>query len=285
MEEYSVKKLKKLKHLSDFTIAEVITSLGLYEPVIIDPTDIVVEETTGAGGQNTVFLPGEDVRMLYLMVRSEDPLMLPCAYCKKEQPFKGEDSLEYFSTGTTYTIHKDGLSCEIEPLRSYFRQNLIQKGINAGQFHDAQLKKAEETNRANILQMLNLCSNSYTCQLNSKHKVFVSYVVEEIRLVDELTEENKDDYIKYKNCLILKKIGQYPSMADMQFFDCIKYKKILKENYKDYTMALGLYASGVGAGAFLYLRRVLEKLVEEAHQKCISIESWDEQLYKEAHFD
>lgn len=285
MEEYTIKKLKKLKHLSDYSVIEIISSLGLYEPVIIDPSDIITKESGGGSGHKILLLPGADVQMLYLLLRSEEALMLPCAYCKKEQPFKGEDTISPFIEEPCYTVYKDAQSCEVGVLGSYFDSNLVQMGINPSQYHEQQVNDAKNVNRQRVLDFLTYGYNTYTCQLNSRHKIQVSYILEEIDLTDELNEDNLEEYAKFKNCIILKKIGQYPSIADMQFFECIKYKKVLKNSYRDYTMALGLFASGVGAGAFLYLRRVLEKLVEEAHQACISNEIWDEQLYKGSHFD
>jgi len=40
--------------------------------------------------------------------------------------------------------------------------------------------------------------------------------------------------------------------------------------YTDYTLALALYSDGVGAGSFVYLRRILEHFVEEVHTNCIN---------------
>jgi hypothetical protein len=35
----------------------------------------------------------------------------------------------------------------------------------------------------------------------------------------------------------------------------------------------------VGIGSFVYLRRIFEDLIEEAHQKEVSVEGWDEDAY------
>ncbi len=74
-------------------------------------------------------------------------------------------------------------------------------------------------------------------------------------------------------------------MKDMQFFECKEYKKILGDYYKDYTMALGLYASEVGCGSFLYLRRVLEFIVEKMHKECLNQNDWDEKQYEQKRFN
>ncbi|MCL2767179.1 MAG: hypothetical protein FWE49_00385 [Synergistaceae bacterium] len=40
-----------------------------------------------------------------------------------------------------------------------------------------------------------------------------------------------------------------------------KYKSVLKEQYDEYNRAIGLYTHGIGIGAFVYLRRIIERLV------------------------
>ena len=78
-------------------------------------------------------------------------------------------------------------------------------------------------------------------------------------------------------------MGQYPSLADMQMFNVEKYRSVLgKDSYRDFTRAIGLNANGIGCGAFLYLRRILERLVEEAHQEEKANPSWDEESYEKS---
>ncbi|KKT83080.1 MAG: hypothetical protein UW80_C0022G0003 [Microgenomates group bacterium GW2011_GWC1_44_9] len=64
------------------------------------------------------------------------------------------------------------------------------------------------------------------------------------------------------------KVGQFPSVADFQIPQVESYRKILdEEQYKEFTRGIGLSAHGVGIGSFVYLRRVFENLIEEAHVK------------------
>lgn len=75
-------------------------------------------------------------------------------------------------------------------------------------------------------------------------------------------------------------------MADLQLFDIEKYKYVLSnQSMRDFRMALGLYSSGVGCGSFLYLRRIFETIVEEAHKECLLKEDWNEEKYIHLHFD
>lgn len=80
----------------------------------------------------------------------------------------------------------------------------------------------------------------------------------------------------------IKKIGQYPSIADLQLPEIKKYKKILGNYYSEFTKSIGLHAHGVGVGSFVYLRRIFENLIEEAHLYEKSIPGWDENKYNTA---
>lgn len=80
---------------------------------------------------------------------------------------------------------------------------------------------------------------------------------------------------------VLQKIGQTPALADLVLPDLKKYRAVLgDERHKELTRAIGLTAHGVGIGAFVYLRRVFESLIEEAHVKAIAEPGWDEGAYK-----
>jgi len=81
----------------------------------------------------------------------------------------------------------------------------------------------------------------------------------------------------------LQKIGQFPSIAELNLFDVKKYSKVLKKKYfRELTKAIGLASHGVGVGSFVYLRRIFEFLIEESHVKLCSVQGWDEEAYKRA---
>lgn len=69
----------------------------------------------------------------------------------------------------------------------------------------------------------------------------------------------------------IMKVGQYPTVADVHKKQIKKYKKVLgDERMGEFARAIGLAASGVGIGSFLYLRRIFESLIYEASIKAIS---------------
>lgn len=88
------------------------------------------------------------------------------------------------------------------------------------------------------------------------------------RVVHSCSRNNNHKYYAYyfKTKSSFRKIGQWPSAADFQIPQSEKYRKILgDEQYKELVRGIGLSAHGVGIGAFVYLRRVFENLIEEAH--------------------
>lgn len=79
----------------------------------------------------------------------------------------------------------------------------------------------------------------------------------------------------------VQKVGQYPSMADLNTYDVKKYSTVLdKQQYSDLRKAIGLASHGIGIGSFVYIRRIFEDLVERARvhaekQGGINIESYN----------
>lgn len=79
----------------------------------------------------------------------------------------------------------------------------------------------------------------------------------------------------------LQKIGQYPSIADVVSGDIQKYRKVFNSSEMNGLMkAVGLFSHGIGAGAFIYLRKIFEAQVKKAHDAATAGEGWDEKAYK-----
>lgn len=77
----------------------------------------------------------------------------------------------------------------------------------------------------------------------------------------------------------IQKIGQYPSLADLNIPHIDKYIPILsKQDKQEFVKAIGLAAHGVGVGAYVYLRRIFENLIESARNDAIEQKSWSEEL-------
>jgi hypothetical protein len=84
----------------------------------------------------------------------------------------------------------------------------------------------------------------------------------------------------------VEKIGQFPSLGDLAATDLQKYRPVLtKERYRELVRGIGLASHDVGIGAFIYLRRVFEYLIESAHLKAKSIPGWDETSFEKSRMD
>jgi hypothetical protein len=65
-----------------------------------------------------------------------------------------------------------------------------------------------------------------------------------------------------------RKIGQYPSIADLAGDHFKEYKPVLHgDRLRELNRAVGLFSHDIGIGSFVYLRRTFEWLVEEAETK------------------
>jgi hypothetical protein len=78
----------------------------------------------------------------------------------------------------------------------------------------------------------------------------------------------------------IEKIGQSPSLADLQIAKIADYSRVLdNEKLKEFSKAIGLTTHGIGIGSFVYLRRIFEYLIDEAHIKAKTESNWDENTY------
>lgn len=85
---------------------------------------------------------------------------------------------------------------------------------------------------------------------------------------------------------VLQKIGQYPSLADLAVPDLQKYRPVLgDESFRELTRAVGLASHGVGVGAFVYLRRIFEGLIETARQAAAAEQGWDADAFEKARME
>ena len=108
-------------------------------------------------------------------------------------------------------------------------------------FHDDELKRFAKFIASNAITVLNYC-----CSKDESH--ILTFVV-------FLTEKS------------IIKIGQYPSYADIEKPQIKRFKNILKNYYSEINTAIALYSCHIGIGSFVYLRRIVEKLVYDAFKQ------------------
>ena len=103
------------------------------------------------------------------------------------------------------------------------------------------------------------------CTRNDSHRIFFNFYIHDNTIT---------------------KYGQYPSLADLSSVEIRKYRKILDpQSYSEFIRAVGLASHGIGIGSFVYLRRIFEKLIEDAHKEAKNSDGWAEEQYQKSRMD
>lgn len=181
----------------------------------------------------------EFFRFLYYIGVQQDKLITYCHVCKKEFPFDFTKELFEF----TSNFRND---------RTYMVITKNKSGMDTGEID---LYNGMITGVQPPYNKEDLANNSiwyieyfFTCTNNHNHKYILMISV-----------ELKD------GSFIVRKIGQNPSMLTIKGFDFDKYKKQLEKlnAYEDYKKADLSNADHFYVGAYAYLRRIFEKMVNK----------------------
>lgn len=167
-------------------------------------------------------------------------LITYCHKCKKEFPFDIERKYYEFSRDINYTNYITlTQSFNIGPKICRCKINL-----DTGRIIDNQHSFDKDCILNNTIGYIEYI---FSCTNNEEHKYILLISIE---LHD------------FK--LIVRKVGQNPSMLTVKGFDFDKYKKVLEEigAYEDYKKADLSNADHFYVGAYAYLRRIFEKLIE-----------------------
>ncbi|MBK7667853.1 MAG: short-chain dehydrogenase [Sphingobacteriaceae bacterium] len=179
----------------------------------------------------------------------------------------------------------------LDPYNFYFELPLYSSieltQDNLSEFHDLVLFESKINAYSPSLKEQTTFEVSLARVYDKQYKEPVHYIrTTAVKLKCLRTNEYMECYfVTYKKTkdgnYFLHKIGQDPSIADLHISQIKDYANVLpKEKLKEFTKAIGLAANGVGIGSFVYLRRIFEHLIEEAHQKAKGIEGWNETTYQ-----
>lgn len=92
-----------------------------------------------------------------------------------------------------------------------------------------------------------------------------------------------DEAGKHHTESIIQKVGQQPSFGDLHISKIKKYAPVLsKQQLRELNRAIGLASHDVGVGSYVYLRRVFEALIEEAHAEARTDGGWNEDAYAQS---
>lgn len=298
-------RLAKCKHIADFSEKEMITDFSLYQYALIDCSSITTEYTVVADAppSSYTFKVPKDVKALQEILFSDKPIIVPCFQCRKEMAFKAIPGVcariiqsEKKNGNNEIDIVFDALARNRDDLYKYQVPPFVGRDINK-----IVNEKRQICRKAIMMYFTDYYSEirkEYICSYNNNHVTYVNYRIyypleelneQDYEVLKQAKVNNEELYNAYetlRNCLVIQKVGQFPSIADMQSFDIEQYRSLLDGRmYRNLTRAIGLYADGIGCGAFLYLRRILEYLVEEKHQCCAMKVDWDEEGYSRKRFD
>lgn len=79
----------------------------------------------------------------------------------------------------------------------------------------------------------------------------------------------------------IQKIGQFPSLADIENNKHEIHRKNMSPiDSKELYKAIGLAAHGVGIGSFVYLRRIMERIIMEKFNENKGMKGWNEQQFE-----
>jgi hypothetical protein len=109
--------------------------------------------------------------------------------------------------------------------------------------------------------------------------------VEKNRITTMKYQCSKDDnhqlvYVILLNESYIMKIGQYPSYRDIESPQMKKFQKVLGKYYLELSTAIRLYSVNVGIGSFVYLRRIIEKLVYDTFKEAEAAGKLTEQQFE-----
>lgn len=139
------------------------------------------------------------------------------------------------------------------------------------------------TNTAPNFNGYNITNYDNMVKYGKKDYKYFLNTIHHINLYCSRVEEHKMQQVVYITETELFKIGQYPSIAEISQPELKKYRAVLsKEKYGELNRGVGLVTHGVGIGAYVYLRRIFEDLIEEAHENLSKIEGWEEEFYQKS---
>lgn len=179
------------------------------------------------------------LKFLYYIGVAQDKLISYCHRCKKEFPFSCE--LELFNFIYDSKISED----YIQLTKSYGHNGYGRINLTNGNIFGVQPPYNKDDLNDGIILYIEYF---FSCTNDNSHKYMMMISI----------EFNDGTFV-------VRKIGQNPSMLTVKGFDFDKYKKQLEElnAYEDYKKADLSNADHFYVGAYAYLRRIFEKMVNK----------------------
>ena len=207
-----------------------------------------------AGLYDSMEIKRDNIQDLILLLEGKVRISAYCKECKTERVFTMKPYVYFVDEpDECYSLKRSDEVLRVQ--KQYTLENSMQPGGIVNKEHTEWGWKNWQ-----IEETLRVLTFKFVCSMSDEHHL--DYIV--------LTTQNS-----------MRKIGQYPSVADMTFPELDAYKHVIsKEDRKELGTAIGLFASGVGAGSYVYLRRILERLVYQAKET--AADAIDNEMFERA---
>lgn len=224
---------------------------GMEGLVEFSDNNVFAEFLQTKGLYDKIEINEDNICDLIAILNGQVRISVYCAECKTERVFSMEPIMFFTEVGEKLVERK--LACEVHSL---------QKGVFSPEYRKINDEKWQWKNWE-IDEIARVLVFKFVCAMNKAHHL---------------------DYVVIADNHTFRKIGQFPSVADLSFPELNEYNKVLdKDTRKELGRAIGLFASGIGAGSYVYLRRIFERLLMQAKLKAgLSI---DEESFNKAHVD
>lgn len=223
-------------------------------------SNIFADFLQNSGLYDQIEITPENIYDLISLVAGNVKLDVYCKECGTNRVFTISPILQYqvHETSTTFDVDADYLYKHLERIQKAYniRNNIIsdQQPSDAWSWSDS---FTEPATRILLFQ--------FVCSMDVSHHL---------------------DYIVLTDRHFMRKIGQYPSVADLTFPELDVYKKdISQEDRKELRKAIGLSAQGIGVGSYVYLRRVFERIIDKAKDYAVEDNRFNFVDYQKAKMD
>ncbi len=246
-----------LPSYKDFYPEKLIIEIGLYEAVLIDAADIQVFDIM-LGEVPPHLEVSRDIAALHKFMNLKNRIMLPCPDCKQNQPFElkpfinprnctvgpPKPAIVYRKTPVDDSeIHQNVFDPPIVP--KYIVGDDFLNTFNQAEFQNVDFDEYKYRCALScvngIAEQVDEIRRDFYCTFSNLHRGFVNFIIYEAvdrytppEILQQYENRKKSDpttkmttdekkakelYERLKTCLIMEKVGQYPSMADLQMFD------------------------------------------------------------------
>lgn len=208
--------------------------------IVSDKENEFVNFLQTAGLYDSIKINEDNIDDLIFLLDGKVRISVYCKECKTERVFTMKPYKYFVDDGKE--CYSRSLSAEMRRIKQV---NDLQNSSSPNGLESRE-NKIWEWKNWQIEEVSRVLLFKFICSMNDEHHL--DYIV--------LTTDNS-----------MMKIGQYPSVADMTFPELDAYKHVIsKEDRRELGTAIGLFASGIGAGSYVYLRRILERLVYSAKE-------------------